>query len=286
MKKKSAQTVCLNFVTALSCEAKPLIDYYGLVKQSYTAFPHFFKPSCEQHSYNINLVVSGIGMQSMATACGWLSGVSSNEPAVWLNIGTAGHATLQLGEIVRVVCATQANANTSHFPPLVAKWAGVNAPLISSTAPVSRYPEQSLVDMEASAFFVAAKRFASAELVQALKVVSDNKENSIEQLNAAKLSAFIAERMNAIHEFSETLLELAAAEKFIPQIPQFSHQLHSTHSQTQQFKDLTNKLVNLCIDKQEINNIIYKAVNMKALLAQLKVKHATLIPDLKIVNSD
>ena len=272
---------CLNFVVALSCEAKPLIDYYRLEKQSSSALPLYSKSNGVQHPYKINLVVSGIGMQSMATACGWLGGVSGGKPAVWLNVGTAGHATLELGVIARVVCATQSDSEAKHFPPLVAKWSGVNAPLISSATPVSQYPEQSLVDMETSAFFIAAKRFASTELVQALKVVSDNPDNQVELLNAAKLSTLIADQMGSIHQFSMALLKLAAIEVSVDQVPQFKHALHCTVSQSLLFNDLTNKLQNLCVDKQQIDALVKQASNMTTLLAKLRVKLAAIVPDLK-----
>ena len=286
MNPKPANPVCLNFVTALSCEAKPLIDHYGLVKQASAAFPYFFKPACEQHRYKINLLVSGIGMQAMATACGWLAGMVASAPAVWLNVGTAGHATLALGEIVRVVSVTQSDTDSAHFPPLVAKWSGVNAPLISSAAPVLQYPEELLVDMEASAFFTAAKRFASAELVQSLKVVSDNKKNSIEQLNAAKLSAFVASKMNSIDVFGRALVELAATESTVAHTSLLAHNLHCTHSQAQQFKDLANKLINLQMELQDINCIIEQAASMKVLLQELRRHQETTIPDLKKVSGD
>jgi nucleoside phosphorylase len=273
-------TGCLNFVVALSCEAKPLVDYYRLEKQSTSAFPYYFKPSCAQHPYNINLVVSGIGLQAMATACGWLGGVSKTKNTVWLNVGTAGHATLKLGEIARVVCAAQSDSEIRHFPPLVAKWGGVNASLISSAAPVSQYPEQLLVDMEASAFFMAAKRFASAELVQALKVISDNPDNKIELLNATKLSALIASQMDLIHEFSMALIKLAKVGPSADKSQYFAHELHCTVSQSLQFNDLTSKLHNLNVEKVQIDALLKQAPDMKTVLADLKALLSATAPDL------
>ena len=100
--KEYLQTT-LNLMVALSCEAKPLIDFYGLKKRSSSGFSLFCREADHKYSFDINLVVSGIGSQNMLPACAWLAAKTELGSCVWLNIGTAGHANLSLGEIVRVV---------------------------------------------------------------------------------------------------------------------------------------------------------------------------------------
>jgi nucleoside phosphorylase len=265
-------------MVALNCEAKPIVDYYRLSKQYSRGFSFWHRPQSEQNSYGINLVVSGIGQQNMAAACGWLAGKLGDTRNAWLNVGIAGHGTLDLGEIVRVVCATSADSQAAHFPPLVVKWAGKNAPIQSGTEPIGQYPDAILCDMEASAFFNASLRFADAELVQALKIVSDNTEHSAEELNATRITSLIADKIMLIHEFSCEVMNLLGR---VPQIAGADFDIskhHCTLSQSLQFRDVCNKIQNLGVDEKVIVSVIGQAPNMKALLEELKQVQQSTVP--------
>ena len=270
----------LIFLVALSCEAKPLIDFYRLRKQSSGAFPHFYRPAQGDNGYAINVVVTGIGTINMAAACGWIGARTSKQASAWLNIGTAGHANLALGEIVQVQRSMQLHAKRAYYPPLVAKWQGKGCSLLSYNAPCTQYPPEQAVDMEASALFLIAKRFTSAELVQSLKVISDNEENGIENLNSALISELIAAKISQINAFSDALIELIPREISRDDPLQLIASLHCTQSQGQQYIDLFGKLENIGLSRTRLGALVGSADSMRAVLRELRKLQQALPPTL------
>jgi len=239
------------FMLALACEAKPIIDFYGLKKIASSPFAHY---QIANENHNIDLFVSGIGATAMATAIGWAGAhITKAQKAVWLNVGTAGHATRELGQAVLInSCAGDTIART-HYPPLVCKWSGATESLISVNTPSNQYPSQAAVDMEAQAFFNSAQRFASAELVQSLKVISDNNEHGIEQLNAQKLSDVIYQNIDDITGYAERLLELLRVSPHVDSdLISAPSDLHFTVSQQHQWQDLRRKAV-VMLEKSSID---------------------------------
>ena len=83
----------VNIVVALKPEATPLITHFGLKLVSGSPFKHY-------QGDRINLVISGLGSDLAATACGYLYGLQKRRPAGWLNVGIGGHAELALGTLV------------------------------------------------------------------------------------------------------------------------------------------------------------------------------------------
>ena len=63
--------------------------------------------------------------------------------------------------------------------------------------------------MEASAFIESARHFSHAELVQSLKVVSDNEQQPYSNISAKLATKLIAENIELIVECIETLQTLA-----------------------------------------------------------------------------
>lgn len=63
--------------------------------------------------------------------------------------------------------------------------------------------------MEASGFYPTACRFASAELVQCLKIVSDGPGEIPEQLSAERVAGLIEERLTLVESAGESCLSLA-----------------------------------------------------------------------------
>jgi len=201
-------------MVALHCEAKPIIDAYKLKKNHSKPFDHY---QCSGvNEFQIELVVSGIGALAMAAAVGWVGAIESNVKRVWVNVGTAGHATRSLGEVVLIHGAV--------------------------SAPSNDYPGGAAVDMEAYAFFNAALRFSDSELVQSLKVISDNRVSGIEHLNAAKLTEFVSSRIKEIISFISALLVLVRPDFTLDYDLKKMFELRGTHSQRQQVTQLLQKL--------------------------------------------
>ena len=267
----------LNILVALSCEAKPLVDFYRLRKQSSGTFAHFYRPAQSDGDYAINVVVTGIGTINMAAACGWIGARTSKQRSAWLNVGTAGHATLAVGEVVQVQRSMQLHAKRAYYPPRVAKWVGEGCSLLSYNAPCTEYPPDQAVDMEASALFAIATRFTSAELVQSLKVISDNQQNGIENLNSVLISELIAAQVPRISEFADALIELLPHEVSRDDPLHLIDSLHCTQSQGQQYLDLFGKLENIGLSRQRLSILVGSADSMRAVLLKL-VKLQQVIP--------
>lgn len=255
----------LNILTALACEATPLIESFQLSKVQDRPFG-LYHASAE---FEVNLIVAGIGETNMATAVGWLAAHSARHDCVWLNIGTAGHADEAVGEFGLVHQVRHDTEARSHFPPLVADWRGKTFALTSFSAACTNYPSGQAVDMEASAFFKSALKFDCAERVQAIKVISDNPANGIEQVNAAQITALIRPAVAEINRFARNLLELLPAITIQPQFKERMAGRHCTTAQRHQFADLVQKAQALAISEQQINHLIEPGIPMAQILKKL-----------------
>ena len=274
--------ITINIVTALNCEAKPLIDYYRLSKVNKKPFDFYtgqVNPVSKQ-SVEMNLIVGGIGQLNTAMACGWLAAQSGLDRTIWLNVGIAGHKDSKVGRILRVCNVNDPITGFNHYPALTAKWNDDVSALMTSALPLSEYPEATLVDMEATAFFTAAGSCASSELVQSLKVVSDNQEESLERLNASLISQLIAAQIEKIVGFINEMIKLFPVQSTFYESSKLIEHLHCTVSQRQQFIELTEKLQSLKAFSKLFQDEIKQADSMKLVLQKLKQELTSIKPSL------
>ncbi|NOX99395.1 MAG: hypothetical protein GXP30_06655 [Verrucomicrobia bacterium] len=200
--------LCL--VTALMAEAKPLIDHYRLVKvKDHSAFPTF-----SDKDGRVLLIVSGIGKVLSAAASSSLYHISNESVGMaWLNVGIAGHRDCDLGELRWVNKIEDAASGKSWYPPRILKTGARRGSALMTVDQPGDYPEgDTLVDMEASGFYPIASRFSTRELVQCVKVVSDNADKSWRDLKKGQVSEWIKQQMNEIAGGVEELLALSADE--------------------------------------------------------------------------
>ena len=262
----------LNIITALNCEAKPIIDFYRLSKKRSKPFDYYTGTSVSiaGQEFVINLLVSGIGCLNMSTACGWLASQTDNLQTIWLNVGTAGHKDLTVGSIVRVNRSIDISTGQSHYPHMAVKWQAEKSPLLTVEAASSDYPEGALVDMEGTAFFKSAGLFATTELIQSIKIVSDNETNSLERLNAALISQLIEPHAKTLNEFALRLIDLLPPKHDVSEYLSLIDHLHSTVSQRQQYKELLSKLLSLHQLNEQSKDQIKSVTSMSSLLIILK----------------
>lgn len=272
----------LNIITALNCEAKPIIDFYRLSKKRSKPFDYYTGTSISiaGQEFVINLLVSGIGCLNMSSACGWLASQTDNLQSIWLNVGTAGHKDLAVGSIVRVHRSIDISIGQSHYPPMTAKWQGENSPLLTVEAASDDYPQGALVDMEGIAFFRSASLFASAELIQSIKIVSDNETNSLERLNAALISQLIEPHSTILNEFALRLIDLLPPKHDVSEYLSLIDHLHCTVSQRQQYEQLLSKLLSLHQLNKQSKDQIKSATTMSSLLKILKKQLQMIRPNL------
>ncbi|RBP48277.1 hypothetical protein [Arenicella xantha] len=261
----------ITLIAALSCEVRPWIDAHRLKKT-------IAKPFDCYRSESLEIIVAGIGAEAMATAVGWAGG-QSDRSRVWLNIGTAGHASRAVGEVFLVHGCAAGEQGRAHYPPLIAKWSGASDAVLSVPAPSSDYPIGAAVDMEAAAFYSAAMRFAPSELVQSIKVVSDNQSEGIEHLNASRITELMTPHVACVDRFSEQLRDVAM-QSMVATPAQCFTDIRATVSQRRQIEQLVNQ-ISYMSDTDVLHDLSQKtSLTAKALLRELNAIAADIVPQL------
>ena len=195
----------MNFIVALSCEAKPIINELRLTKQfSPTPFPVF------RNDFH-QLVVSGIGKVAAAAATGFLLGSAFRQKEVqaYLNFGIAGHGTLQTNTAFIANCISDDQDKAIFYPPQILDSDFELSRLCTCSNPSQKYEKGLGFDMEAHAFYSIASRSVTRELIQVLKVVSDNEGQSFESIQATMVSEYICNHLPSILAFAQELDALA-----------------------------------------------------------------------------
>lgn len=194
----------IRIVTALSAEARPLLRHFGLKART----PHGMFPVFEGE--DMGLVVCGIGKAAAAAAVAHLHGVTgARADRVWLNLGIAGHPSYPPGAVLLAHSIQDAATGRRWYPPQVMAPTCASAPLVSVDVPETDYPKDALYDMEAAGFYATATRCATGELVQCLKIVSDNRQAPPGRLDARAVEALVADQMDPIARVLAALGELA-----------------------------------------------------------------------------
>lgn len=202
----SGSATVLNLIVATQAEADPVISELKLKKISSSLI-------CYQND-DVHLVITGIGKCNTATACGWLANktigpdTTNHRQVVWMNFGIAGHVNADIGSCFRAHKITDLATEKVWFPhPPTIDFP--SSDLITVDQPLPQYRPDQLHDMEASSFVEAARKFSDAELVQSLKVVSDNSDHPLAEVNAKLATRLIADNLEQIVNFLETLKSLS-----------------------------------------------------------------------------
>ncbi len=258
-------------VTALDCEARPLIQHYKMRRcQQFKPFPLY-------QGDNISLVVSGIGATNAMLATATLAGMNAGQsvdshtgmpmthprqpnrsvnstpnpiiarvpgsqiPEVaWLNIGIGGHQHYAIGSAFlahkvtnSTVISDSATADSeagdsgttagakgnTYYPLWAGKWPCATENILTVSKAVTDYPKQVIYEMEGIGFCEAAYRFSTVELVHLLKVISDNKMQSIDAINKSSITCLMDEQMPLISSIVESLQHTAAGLNNLSDLP-------------------------------------------------------------------
>ncbi|HFE37281.1 MAG TPA: hypothetical protein ENK06_02525 [Gammaproteobacteria bacterium] len=184
----------INLVCALHCEAKPIISHYKLSKIPDAVFPIF-------ENQQICLVVSGVGKVNTAAAMSYLfvkKQEKKNNP--WLNFGIAGHKAAATGCWFNVNKVTDAVTGVRYYPMRYPLFNCSTVALKTMDKPQDTYEAEVLFDMEASAFMATALKFCSVELVQVMKIVSDNEHNHINCIDKKYVNTMIQNNLAPLIE--------------------------------------------------------------------------------------
>jgi hypothetical protein len=237
----------IHFVTALDCEASPIIHRYGLKPCGNHGRARFFAGD------NARLVVSGVGQLRSAIATTALGARFPETGPIWLNVGIAGHREAELGTGFIANRVSSEDAKDVYYPQTVAPapWRGISVRTLG--APSMEYPFDCLSEMEAFGFYTAALATATLEFIHVFKVVSDNATHSLEgKLSKDSVSERIASHLDSIERFAQATLENRPGVEVSDWVEvtrleiQSIHHLSATykHKLAKQLKQLSHLLTN------------------------------------------
>ncbi len=226
----------IRFVVALSAEARPIIERYRLERQEGT-WPVYSRD-------DVALVVSGVGTTAAAAATGFLHArTGEHRDASWVNVGIAGHRDSRVGNAL--VAHTIRAGERRFFPPRIGTTRLETAPLETVDRVEEAFQDDALYDMEAAGFYETALRFATAELVQCFKVVSDNRRTSWIEVSAEHVERLIRENLDSLDDLVGSLRELAVEMRGIHRKPvrltSFLDQWRFTTSEARQLERLLRR---------------------------------------------
>ena len=229
----------LHVVCALQPEAQPLLDYFEL-RALPGAARIYHNPAAR-----LSLTLSGIGTSAAAAAVTRTHAqFNADKTHAWLNLGIAGHADLPLGQAVMVNKVTDAASGQTWFPSRVFAVTLPCRGLITLEQPDNNYREE-LFDMECAGFFRAASSLATLELVQAVKIISDNAGEPIDEVTPALAGRLVTQNLPAIEEVAGQLLALSALLQQLdapgPDYRTLTRRHHFTVSQQHQLRALLRK---------------------------------------------
>ncbi len=259
----------INIITALQCEARPLIEYYKLRGNArHNAF------RCYQND-EIQLIVSGIGKLAAATATTYLAAsTSSATSCAWLNLGIAGHADKAIGVPLLAHKLIDHASEQQWFPGIVMPIPCDSETLTTVDKPEQAYRKETMVDMEASGFYAAASRFQSCELIHSLKIISDNQQHASEQVTEKTTIAIINDNMATIDSVINPLLKLSSQLNTIEQLPaemyDFMAQWHFTTYQQNELRLLLRRWHALSLTNKPSHHDFSAHTTSKAVLSAVK----------------
>ena len=185
----------INFVVAHKLEAKPLIRHFNL--QAYTEKPYLiFK-----NENGIRLIICGMGASNANNAVRYMSELRSNRFGYsegWINVGIAGHRDLELGTCFLVNKISSKKSEEVYYPSLSIEAKNTEG-LITVDRPEKLYAEDEAYDMEAAGFFKAASMCSELELINTIKVISDNKASSIDNITEKLIDDLMLRTLSVIN---------------------------------------------------------------------------------------
>jgi adenosylhomocysteine nucleosidase len=250
----------MNFVVAFKGEAQPLIDFYQLAKVEDTPYPLFRN---HQHS----LIISGLGRDRAVSATTALHQVTNKANLGWMNLGISGHGSLGFGEAFIAGKITDDSSIESFYPPQIFEHTFAVSCLQTCSRPCSNYQPDLGYDMEAHAFYRTACRFSIRELVQVIKIVSDNPDHDLNQVNPKQVPAMIETRLKEIDDLVNQIDTASLAMQSDAEVSEIIQKIQSVHSfsvtHTHQLHDLLLQAQSLGVNLAEIEEITTKASNAR-----------------------
>jgi nucleoside phosphorylase len=236
----------LIWVSALHCEAKPVIDFYRL------------KKSHEDNAFDLYrgdgmaCIISGTGKIASSAACAWIAARYRDQASIaWINLGIAGAAKHDLGTIFSLHQVIDADDGHRYYPAAACGFELEGSSCMTLSQPSEDYREEYLFDMEASGFMYASLRFSSAELIKSVKIVSDNRNEKI-GMNRQRVSDLVNQHIASIDRQASALIalndEVAGLSPALEYWQQLTDMAHFSQTQKNRLRVLWRYLINRDFD--------------------------------------
>ena len=259
----------IHIFCALPCEAQPLIQFFRLTElKEFDLFRLY-----QSKNTQISLTITGVGKINMAAAVSYQHACIKTSPSdIWLNIGIAGHTSLNIGEACLINKIIDEQDNSTWYPQIIFKPPCETKTLITLNKPSSEY-QDSLFDMEASAFYQIATRLGTAELIHCLKIISDNKNQPASSVNANKVKELVSTNCETIHTLIETLTPLSEEIHSVISDPEYYQycieKWHFTQSEQHQLKRFLRQWP-VRFSSEDIINLINNESSGKKVITRLR----------------
>ena len=195
----------IHLVLATHTEAKPIISYFKLKRLMHISEYQVFISKDQ----NLSLTISGIG--KIFSACSVIFTYSlfkRQKNNIWINIGISGHNDLEIGEIILVNKISDLSSKKSWYPSIVFNHDFKVMNCNTYDQPNFKYTKN-IHDMEASGFYSSACKLSYFELIQSLKIISDNNNNKINYKEKEKISKLIEINIAEIQKLILKLNEIS-----------------------------------------------------------------------------
>ena len=238
----------INILVALKCEASPLVEHLQLTKCTKAKNGILIYENCDTL-----LAVSGVGKANARRAVNQLaSRASDGDYAAWLNIGIGGHGTRSVGDAIIANRIVDRSSDETWYPSFVRKFHFDTGPVATVEQPETEYRDESVYEMEASAFFPSACKFSKLELVHCIKIISDNRQQSPFDLSREDISKLVQLHVNSIAAVCSMLRVLVESlnsrTSSSAVLDEFLAHWHFTQTQIHQLQRILNKCYALGMD--------------------------------------
>ena len=260
-------------MVALPCEANPIISHFNLSKRDSTLFKIY---SNQDHS--IRLIISGIGSSASSRATKHLALASEADMGTaWLNIGIGGHKDLPLATAILAQRIVDSKTEQSWFPQLVFDPPCLTASVKTVEKPDFNYPDDNVVEMEASGFYSAAESYSTREIIHCMKIISDNSQSlSRPPLTATMVDELVNRNLSSIKELVRKLQVLSMEEEERTSDPPFLQEClsrwHFTVTQTHQLKNLLQKWSLIQPEKNVLDVLLSDCKNSRNVIQTLEAQ--------------
>jgi adenosylhomocysteine nucleosidase len=260
----------LIITTALKAEAISIIRHFKLKNFIDNKFEIF-------SNEDIFLIITKVGSINSAIATAYIATLLNikfkNEKLVFLNIGIAGHKDLSIGSCILAHEVRDEITKIKYFPSLIFDF-DITKTILCVSKPSKDYLDDFVFDMESFGFFVAASKFCEIDLIQSLKIISDNLSSNILDISKEKIEDLIFKNLNVIEKIIFDMFKVLKSIKneisINDELLIIQNKFHLTFSEQNMLSDYLFKIKALKKDFILSENILSKFITKKDFLDFLK----------------